>query len=79
MLLNRIAKHSYTHAPETECSSVRHAHEQQRAPQQKRAHSARYAECANVVWFDLDERGHCLPVGGKDANSRFLILTHETA
>jgi hypothetical protein len=32
--------------------SVRHVHEKNRG---KRAHSARYAECPNVIWSDLED------------------------
>lgn len=54
--LNQTTGDSYTHAPELSYSSVRHAHENG-GGQGRRAHSARYARCANVVWFDLGCRG----------------------
>ena len=53
--LNRTARDSYTHAPEPECRSVRHAHEN-RGGQGRRAHSARYAECANLMHLGLAAR-----------------------
>jgi len=56
-LLNRTARDSYTHAPEPECRSVRHAHEN-RGGQERRAHSARYAGCANLMLLGL---GHLRP------------------
>ena len=45
----------YTYAPVHPLWSVRYAHEKrQRAC--KRAHSARYDVCPNVMWFDLGAR-----------------------
>jgi len=52
VILNRTARDSYTHAPEPECRSVRHAHENS-GVQGRRAHSARYAGCANLMHLGL--------------------------
>jgi hypothetical protein len=74
-VLNQTTGDSYTPAPELSYSSVRHAHENS-GVQGRRAHSARYARCANVVWFDLawgkplltlesDENVHLLALGAR--------------
>ncbi len=52
LALNRTARDSYTHAPEPECCSVRYAHENS-GVQGKRAYSARYTECANLMHLGL--------------------------
>ena len=57
-ILNRTARDSYTHAPEPECRSVRYAHENS-GVQGRRAHSARYTECANLMHLGLVLRLDC--------------------
>src|SRR5713226_1288875 len=61
-VLNRTARDSYTHAPEPECRSVRYAHENS-GVQGRRAHSARYTECANLMHLGLEQFVfECTPV-----------------
>ncbi len=52
---------------------MRHAHGNPHVSQH-RAHSARYPECANVLWFDLAQRPDWLAV--KDIHQEDLTLAH---
>ncbi|MBI3799486.1 MAG: hypothetical protein HY268_21275, partial [Deltaproteobacteria bacterium] len=53
--LNRTARESYTHVSEPECRSVGYAHDNS-GGQRRRAHSARYPECTNLMHLGLASR-----------------------
>ena len=67
--LNRTARDSYTHAPEPACRSVRYARENS-GVQGRRAHSARYAECANLMHLGLG--GEKRPAKNEELVRRYI-------